>query len=84
LVPSGILTCAIVTASSWSIAENIVTLSFSSVHAPRITFPSSAIIHSPSASFLACAASHAPVTRSSLAASILVSTFQIADLPGHW
>src|SRR5258707_9899094 len=34
-------------------AENNVTLPFSSVHAPRITFPSTAMTHSPFPSFLA-------------------------------
>ena len=82
LVPSGTLTCAIVMASRWSIAENSVTLS-PSVHAPRMTFPSSAISHSPFPSFLACAESHAPVSRSSSAASILVSTLRIVDLLGY-
>ena len=83
LVPSGTLTCATVTASSWSIAENKVTLSFSSVHAPRSTFPSSAITQSPlSSSLLARAKIHAQVIASSLSASILVSTYRIADFPG--
>lgn len=75
--------CAIVTASRCSIAENSVTLSFSSVHAPRITLPSSAISHSPSTSFLACAKSHAQVIRSSPAASIPVSTFLIVCMLGY-
>src|SRR6266850_2102396 len=83
LVPSGTLTCAIVTASRWSIAEKSVTLSFSSVHAPRNTFPSSAMTHSPSPSFRACAESHFPVILSSSAASILVSTFRIVDSLGY-
>jgi hypothetical protein len=82
LVPSGTLSCAIVTASWWSIAENSVTLSFSSVHAPRITFPSTAISHSSFPLFLACAKSHAQVIMSSSAASILVSTLRIVDLLG--
>ena len=51
LVPSGTLTCAIVTASRCSIAENNVTLSFSPVQAPRITLPSSAISSPPSGTF---------------------------------
>src|SRR6266496_1146600 len=44
LVPSGTLTCAIVMASRWSIAENSVTLSFSSVHAPRSTVAVSRLV----------------------------------------
>ena len=56
-----------------------MTLLFSSVQAPRITFPSSAISHSSFPLFLACAKSHAPVIMSSSAASILVSTFRMVD-----
>jgi hypothetical protein len=72
-----------VTASSWSIAENKVTLSFSSVHASRSTFPSIAITHSPlSSSLSACVEIHAQVIASKTAASILISTYRIADLLG--
>ena len=83
LVPSEALTCAMATASSCSSADNIVTWPFSSVHAPRITFPLLARIHSPFSSFLARAAIRVPVIRSRPAASIMVSTFRMTNMLGH-
>src|SRR5712691_3661802 len=78
LVPSGTLTCATVTAGSWIIAENRVTLSFASVQAPRKTFPSTAISQSFFAlSLTAWANIQEQVIASSAAASMFTSTLRI-------
>jgi hypothetical protein len=84
LKSSGTLTWAIMMASRWVIAENKVTLPFSSVHAPRSTLPSSAIFHPPpELSFLECAKSHAPVFLSISSSSIPAGAFRITDWPGQ-